>query len=159
PHDRIHPQAEARPLFRLAQPRRRAGARRQHDRGRPVLYRVSSRSAVLGFAIIFSAGALGRFVSATYLARVRDVPQRHDPAADFTFYRFIVRFRHSNFVKFVAFTAMMSLATYLSAPFFAVFMLRDLGFSYFTYMVLQVLATLAGLFALPMWGMHADAVG
>jgi MFS family permease len=59
----------------------------------------------------------------------------------------------------VAFSATMMLATYLSAPFFAVFMLRDLGFSYLTYMMVQVLATLAGLFALPMWGMHADAVG
>jgi MFS family permease len=124
-----------------------------------LLYRTSAVSPVFGFAIIFAAGTLARLVSAAYIARMRDVPQRHDPAADFTFYRFIVRFRHSNFVKFVAFSATMMLATYLSAPFFAVFMLRDLGFSYLTYMMVQVLATLAGLFALPMWGMHADAVG
>jgi len=124
-----------------------------------LLYRSESHSALIGFAVIFSAGALARFVSASYLARMRDVPQKRDPGADFTFYRFIVRFRHSNFVKFVAFTAMITFASYLSAPFFAVFMLRDLGFTYFTYMVLQVLATVAGLVAMPMWGMHADAVG
>jgi MFS family permease len=124
-----------------------------------LLYRTEAVSPVLGFAIIFSAGALARFVSAAYIARMRDVPQKRDPGADFTFYRFIARFRHSNYVKFVAFSAMLTFASYISAPFFAVFMLRDLGLSYFTYMVLQVLATLAGLVAMPMWGMHADAVG
>jgi MFS family permease len=124
-----------------------------------LLNRTAAVSPVLGFAIIFSAGALARFVSASYIGRMRDVPRKRDPAADFTFYRFIARFSHSNYVKFVAFTAMMSFAAYISAPFFAVFMLRDLQLSYFTYMVLQVLATLAGLVALPMWGMHADAVG
>jgi MFS family permease len=124
-----------------------------------LLYRTETYSPVVGFAIIFSTGALARFVSAAYISRMRDVPQKRDPGADFTFYRFIARFRHSNYVKFVAFAAMMTFASYISAPFFAVFMLRDLGFSYFTYMVLQVLATLAGLVALPMWGTHADAVG
>jgi MFS family permease len=124
-----------------------------------LLYRTEAVSPVLGFAIIFSAGSLARFVSASYIAHMRDVPQKRDPAVDFTFYRFIARFRHSNYVKFVAFSAMLTFASYISAPFFAVFMLRDLQLSYFTYMVLQVLATLAGLVAMPMWGMHADAVG
>src|ERR1041385_4232214 len=37
-----------------------------------LLYRTESVSPVLGFAIIFSAGALARFVSAAYIARMRD---------------------------------------------------------------------------------------
>ena len=49
--------------------------------------------------------------------------------------------------------------TYLSAPFFAVFMLRDLQLSYVTYMALQVCSSFASLVALPLWGKHADLVG
>jgi MFS family permease len=124
-----------------------------------LLYWTEAFSPVLGFFIIFAVGALARFVSAVFIARMRDVPQKRDPAADFTFFRFLARFRHSNFVKFVAFAAALTFASYLAAPFFAFFMLRDLQFSYLTYMVLQVISTVAGLIALPLWGRHADAVG
>ena len=80
-------------------------------------------------------------------------------SSDFTFVMFVRRFRESNFLKFVVFSGSLTFATYLSAPFFAVFMLRDLQLSYVTYMALQVCAALAGLIALPLWGRHADLVG
>jgi MFS family permease len=124
-----------------------------------LLYWSESRFPVTGFFIIFTVGAAARFVCAVYVARMRDVPQKRDPASDFTFYMFLARFRESNFVKFVAFAAALMFASYLAAPFFAVFMLRDLQFGYLQYMVLQVLSTAAGLVALPLWGRHADAVG
>ena len=86
-------------------------------------------------------------------------PHRRDPASDFTFLMFVARFRESNFLKFVVFSACLTFATYLSAPFFAVFMLRDLQLSYLTYMALQVCSSFASLVALPLWGKHADLVG
>ena len=69
------------------------------------------------------------------------------------------RFRESNFLKFVVFSGCLTFATYMAAPFFAVFMLRDLQLSYVTYMALQVCSSLAALIALPLWGRHADLVG
>jgi MFS family permease len=86
-------------------------------------------------------------------------PEKRDPASDFTFLMFVARFRQSNFLKFVIAIAAFNFATYLSAPFFAVFMLRDLEFSYLTYMGLQVCAAFASFIALPLWGKHADLVG
>jgi MFS family permease len=86
-------------------------------------------------------------------------PHRKDPASDFTFLMFLRRFRESNFLKFVFFSGCLTFATYLSAPFFAVFMLRDLQLSYVTYMTLQVGSSLATLIALPLWGRHGDLVG
>lgn len=86
-------------------------------------------------------------------------PQKTDPAADFTFLMFLRRFRESNFLKFVVFSGCLNFATFLAAPFFAVFMLRDLQLSYLTYMALQVGGSLASLIALPLWGRHADLVG
>jgi len=124
-----------------------------------LLYWTEAFSSVAGFLIIFAVGALARFVSAAYIARMRDVPQKPDPASDFTFFMFLARFRESNFVKFVAFAALLTFSSYLAAPFFAAFLLRDLQFSYLSYMVLQVISAVAGLVALPLWGRHADAVG
>ena len=113
----------------------------------------------VGFSIIFSLAAAARYVSGYFLSRMDEPPHKKDPASDFTFLMFVRRFRESNFLKFVIFTGCLTFATYLAAPFFAVFMLRDLQFSYLTYMSLQVGSSLAGLIALPLWGRHADLVG
>ncbi len=112
-----------------------------------------------GFSIIFSCAAAARYVSAYFLSRMDEPPHRKDPASDFTFMMFLRRFRESNFLKFVVFSGCLTFATFLAAPFFAVFMLRDLQLSYLTYMALQVGASLAALVALPLWGKHADWVG
>ena len=112
-----------------------------------------------GFWIIFSLAAAARYVSAYFLSRMDEPPHKKDPASDFTFVMFLRRFRESNFLKFVVFCGSLTFATYLAAPFFAVFMLRDLQLSYATYMALQVCSSLAALIALPLWGKHADLVG
>jgi MFS family permease len=112
-----------------------------------------------GFWIIFSLAAAARYVSAYFIRRMDEPPHKKDPASDFTFLMFLRRFRESNFLKFVVFSGCLTFATYLAAPFFAVFMLRDLQLSYLTYMALQVGSSLAALVALPLWGRHADLVG
>jgi MFS family permease len=112
-----------------------------------------------GFCIIFSCAAAARYISAYFLSRMDEPPHKKDPASDFTFMMFLRRFRESNFLKFVVFSGCLTFATFLAAPFFAVFMLRDLQLSYVTYMALQVSASLAALVALPLWGKHADWVG
>jgi len=124
-----------------------------------ILYSFRDVSYSAAFCILFSLAALARYISAFFLKQMDEPPHRTDPATDFTFLMFVARFRESNFLKFVVFSACLTFATYLSAPFFAVFMLRDLQLSYLTYMTLQVCSAFASLVALPLWGRHADLVG
>ncbi|MGE5303829.1 MAG: MFS transporter [Alphaproteobacteria bacterium] len=124
-----------------------------------LLYGLEDVSYAAAFSIIFAIAALARYVSAHFISRIDEPPQRKDPASEFTFVMFLRRFRESNFLKFVVAMACLNFASYLAAPFFAVFMLRDLRFSYLTYMALQVGSSLASLIALPLWGRHADLVG
>lgn len=112
-----------------------------------------------GFFVLFLLAALARYLSAFFIKQMDEPPHKKDPAADFTFLMFVARFRESNFLKFVIFAASLNFASFLAAPFFAVFMLRDLQFSYLTYMALQVCAALASFVALPLWGKHADQFG
>lgn len=121
------------------------------------LFRERSYSAA--FCILFGLAALARYASAYFITRMDEPPQRKDPASDFTFVMFVARFTQSNYLKFVVFTACLNFACYLAAPFFTVFMLRDLQLSYINYMALQVGSSLAALVALPLWGRHADLVG
>jgi MFS family permease len=124
-----------------------------------ILYFFGDVSYRAGFCILFSLAALARYASAYFIKQMDEPPHRRDPASDFTFLMFVARFRESNFLKFVVFSACLTFATYLSAPFFTVFMLRDLHLSYLTYMALQVCSSFASLVALPLWGKHADLVG
>jgi MFS family permease len=124
-----------------------------------LLYGLEDASYAAAFSIIFAVAALARYVSAHFISRIDEPPQKKDPASEFTFVMFLGRFRESNFLKFVIAVACLNFASYLAAPFFAVFMLRDLQFSYLTYMALQVGSSLASLIALPLWGRHADLVG
>ena len=124
-----------------------------------LLYSFREISYGAGFCLLFGSAALARFASGYFISCMDEPPHRSDPASDFTFLMFIARFRESNFRKFVVFSACLTFATYLAAPFFAVFMLRDLQFSYLTYMGLQVCSSFASLVALPLWGRHADLVG
>jgi MFS family permease len=124
-----------------------------------LLYSFRELSYGAGFFILFFLAAVARYVSVYFIKQMAEPPHRRDPASDFTFVMFVARFRESNFLKFVVFAACLNFASYLSAPFFAVFMLRDLQLSYVTYMALQVCSSLTSLIALPLWGRHADLVG
>ncbi len=72
---------------------------------------------------------------------------------------FLRRFRESNFVKYVLYVASITFATQLAAPYFSVYMLRDLKLDYLRFMLVHLAAVFAGLFAFPIWGKHADVVG
>ncbi len=116
-------------------------------------------STAFGFAILFAATASARFVSSRYMAHMQDVPEHKNPSDKFTFFMFLRRFRQSNFVKFVFYVASITFATTLAAPYFSVYMLRDLQFSYLTYMFIHMGAVMASLVSFPIWGKHADKIG
>ena len=57
------------------------------------------------------------------------------------------------------FHSSFSFAVFLASPFFPVFMLRDLGFSYITYAIVTTTVPLASIVAVGYWGRRADAIG
>lgn len=123
------------------------------------LFLLKFYSPSAGFFIVFLLIAIARFFSVYLLTKLEDIPLSHTKESDFTFFQFISRFRQSNFVKFIFYVSSLMLATHLSAPFFSVYMLRDLQLNYIQYTSVHLAAVLAGLFAFPIWGWHADHVG
>jgi hypothetical protein len=88
-----------------------------------------------------------------------DLPFKPTTESEFTFLMFLGRFKESNFVKFVLYVSSITFATHLAAPYFSVYLLRDLRFSYLGYMSVHLAAVASGLVAFPIWGKHADVVG
>ncbi|MFH1800220.1 MAG: MFS transporter [Candidatus Omnitrophota bacterium] len=116
-------------------------------------------STAAGFCILFGVTASARFISSGLMARMQDVPEQKKPEDIFTFFMFLRRFKESNFVKFVFYVASITFATMLAAPYFSVYMLRNLHFSYLTYMLVHMGAIVATLISFPIWGKHADKIG
>jgi MFS family permease len=124
-----------------------------------ILSLMKKTSLTSGFFLIFLAAVVFRLISFYFISKMVDLPLQKTRASDFTFTEFLSRFRESNFVKFVFYVASISFAIQIAHPYFNIYMLRDLHFSYATYMAVHLASVIAGLIAFPIWGRHADIVG
>ncbi len=123
------------------------------------LYVMKRLFPALSFLLLFLCASLLRFLSVFLLSKMTDLPVHLSPDDDFTFFMFLRRFKESNFVKYVFYVSSMMFVTFLAAPYFSVYMLRDLRFNYLSYTGVQLASVMAGLVTYPLWGKHADLVG
>lgn len=112
-----------------------------------------------GFVAILGLAAAGRIVSAFALTRHFEVPYTQDRDAYFSFWQFVRRAPNSNFAHFVFFISLMNFSVQMAAPFFVVYMMRDLGFSYLEFMSAQGVFIATQFFAMRRWGAFADRFG
>jgi len=125
-----------------------------------VLERFAGRGTPLtGFAIIMAAALVSRLGSVYSLVRHYDAPYKTVKDSYFSFMQFIRRSPKSNFAHFVFFQSIMNFATQMASPFFAVYMLRDLKFSYVEYMVAQGVFQIMQFMMMRRWGPLADRFG
>jgi MFS family permease len=67
--------------------------------------------------------------------------------------------KYNNFGRFVFYISMISLGTAIASPFFAVYMLKNLKFSYSVYMLITIIPILSGLLSMTFWGKFGDNYG
>ena len=124
-----------------------------------LILHFSATDIFLGFAIIFGAALLFRLVSLYFLSRMYDPPLRTGWWDRYSLPELVSSLTSSNLGRFIVYSSLMSFATYLASPFFAVYMLRDLRFNYVTYAGVTAAAALASLVFLTFWGRRADRLG
>jgi MFS family permease len=114
---------------------------------------------VAGYLAIFGIAAAARLVSVYHLWQMHD-PPGHVAALESPFgLGFWRRVRGSSFVRFSAFFAAISFAVSICSPFFVVYQLRDLQFSYLEYTVSIAVVVLTQFLTLNRWGRISDAFG
>ena len=113
----------------------------------------------LGFAAIFLIAFCARGVSAWYLSRMVDPPYPFHEKNDFSLREFLSQTRHSNFARFVLYTGVIHFSVMIAGPFFTVFMLRDLHFSYLQFMASSAVSVLFQFLILQHWGKFGDRFG
>jgi len=113
----------------------------------------------VGYLIIFLLAFFARLDSARWLAKYDDPPFYIQPEDDFTFRQFIRRSPHSNFAKFVFFVGAINIAVSFSGPYFALYMLRDLHFSYLSFTAVSAVSTITQFLTFRYWGELSDRFG
>ncbi len=124
-----------------------------------ILHNMEQRNLLYGFCLLFGLGFVMRMFSFLSLQRMQEPPLTYNKEDVFTFLQFFLRLKKSNFAKFVLFVAAMNFSVNLAAPYFAVFMLRELSFDYLTYSAITFIAPLTLFLSVRRWGQHADKVG
>jgi len=115
--------------------------------------------AGLGFMLIFLVAGLARLNSRRWLTRYRDPEFVLQAEQVFTFRQFLKRSPHSNFAKFVFYVGAVNMAVAFSAPYFALYMLRDLRFSYLEFTAVVSVATVTQFLMFRYWGELCDRFG
>ncbi len=112
-----------------------------------------------GFALVFGVAMLARLYSLYQLSRMQEPASREAALAPVLTRDLLARLRRSQFARFSLFFAFMNLAVFIAAPFFTVYMLRDLRFSYLEYTASTAMSVLAQFLTLTKWGRISDAFG
>ena len=113
----------------------------------------------VAYLTLFAVAAVARAVSWFHLSKMHD-PPGHVAAMEIPLghgrWR---RLRRSPFVRFSLFFAFMQFAVAVASPFFTVYMLRDLQFTYLQFMVNTATTVLFQFLTLARWGRLSDAFG
>jgi MFS family permease len=124
-----------------------------------ILSLFSKDTVLYGFSMIFFIALLARLISWRYLSLIEDPPMGTDRAEVFSFMQYLRRLRKTNYGRFALYYGLMNFSVYVAAPFFAVYMLKDLHFTYFEYTVATAAMSLTGFLSMTYWGNLADRFG
>lgn len=131
------------------------------------LLQIFKKNILWGFALLFGIACILRFISWSLVIRMFD-PKRvkkslpngnSGQALPKNFFSFLKIGMGHTWVRFVFFVGMFMFSVNITAPYLAVYMLRDLRYSYTTFSYVTFSATLAAIFGVKVWGELGDRFG
>jgi MFS family permease len=125
-----------------------------------ILHELSATgSTALGFVVIFAIAFLARGVSFYHLGFLHEPAATAAPSVELHLRHWWEGVKSSGAVGFTLYFVLMNLAVGIASPFFAVYMLRDLGFSYLEFTATTAASVLVQFLTLNTWGRIADVYG
>lgn len=113
----------------------------------------------LGYGIIFGIAFISRGVSSHYISKMSEPEYVVKKEDYFSLWDFLRRSPKSNFARFVFYIAFISIAVNVSVPFFAVYMFRDLKFSYAEFTIINAINVITQFLVMRYWGRLCDRYG
>lgn len=124
-----------------------------------ILNKFSSIGLFWSFGILFVSAMVFRLISWYFLLNMYE--PKYEPRANayFSFTDFIKRLSKSNFGQFVLYVCCLNFAVYIATPFFALYVLRDLNWTYMQYMIYLGASVLVAYITMTAWGEYSDRFG
>ncbi|MEM1535610.1 MAG: MFS transporter [Candidatus Pacearchaeota archaeon] len=113
----------------------------------------------LGFVILFSIAFLARTSSSFMFKKMHEPKLKLEKGYYFSFWQFLKEAPKRNFGRFTIFVSLITFSTAIASPFFAVYMLKHLNFSYTQWITVVIAASSASLISLFFWGKFTDKFG
>jgi len=124
-----------------------------------VLTLFKGTNVFYGFVVLFSAALGFRMLSYLFLSKqyepARKISKNNSPGM----LTLIKQTGSTNLGRFILYIALIDFCVAISGPFFSVYMLRDLHFSYLQFFLVTFASSVAMLACLNYWGKRADAAG
>lgn len=124
-----------------------------------LLHVFESIGLFAGFAILICTASTMRLISWYFITKMYEPPWHPEKSADFSFADFVKRIRVSNFTRFAVFCGWLMFAVAIVSPFFAVYLLKEVGFGYVHYTFLMGATILTTYATQRYWGIFADKFG
>ena len=115
--------------------------------------------AFIGFGIIFFLAMIFRLASRHFVLKQYEPHFRLEKEQYFTFFQFVKKIPQSNYGKFALYVALITMVVNIVGPYFTIYMLRDLKYSYIQFMLVTVASSIATFLFISSWGKFADKHG
>ncbi|NUN11293.1 MFS transporter [Candidatus Micrarchaeota archaeon] len=115
-------------------------------------------SGLAAFTILFSIAFVARMVSIYYLTKKIE-PRTEITVKENSFAHFLIHLRETNFGRLVIYQSVLTFAVFVSAPYFAVHMLENLGFDYFTFALIISSSQITLFLTMVYWGHEIQRIG
>ncbi len=112
---------------------------------------------LLGFALFFTLASISRLISHHFFKKQYEPSIKIERGDYFSFWAFLTRY--DNYGKFAVSYALFNFAIMIASPFFAVYMVRELQFSYSFITLITLSSSVFYLLFLPIIGRFSDRFG
>lgn len=125
-----------------------------------LLHFFDAQSATnIGYLSLFFIAFIARLVSVYHLTKMHD-PPGHVAAIEIPFNKITwQQLKQSSFASFSLFFTFIQFSVAIASPFFSIYLLRDLGFSYIEFMICSATTVVMQFLTLYRWGRVSDIFG
>jgi MFS family permease len=114
---------------------------------------------LLGFAIIFGVAFFAAYGGSGFQSKMIDPNPKIKSSSKHSFKEFIFTIKDNNFGRYTWFFTMFQMFVFISAPFYAIYMLRVLKFDYMTFTIITTASAITALLSMRIWGNLVDRYG
>jgi MFS family permease len=124
-----------------------------------ILQSVPLKHALFGFMILFGLAFVTRVMATYFTSKMIDIPEETLDNKEPDVEEFVKEAQKTPLGIFTTFLVLFYIAVYLASPFFAVYELSILHFSYLTYTIVAAVSAISSFIAMLVWGKYVDKIG